>query len=135
MNTMFQTKAGIRWMWKVHNGVTKTENDYILTNRPDIVTDVTVINQVNIDSDHRIAISNVKLEVEVERKRFRTTTQRMQQDQHQERSTTEIHHIAHAVYGSTRKHIPKSDLEFQRPEDRQGISQSYSRYRRHTHMR
>ena len=30
------------------NGVTKTEIDYILTNRPDIVTYVTVINKVNI---------------------------------------------------------------------------------------
>ena len=49
------------------NGVTKTEIDYILTNRPDIVTDVTVINQVNIGSDHRMAMSNIKLDVEVER--------------------------------------------------------------------
>ena len=32
------------------NGVTKTEIDYILTDRPDIVTDITVINQVNIAS-------------------------------------------------------------------------------------
>ena len=63
MNTMFQTKAGIRWMWKVYKGVTKAETDYILTNRPDIVPDLTVINQVNIDSDHRLIMSNVKLEV------------------------------------------------------------------------
>ena len=49
-------------------GVTKTKIDYILTNRPYIVTDVTVISQVNIGSDHRLVMSNIKLDVEVERK-------------------------------------------------------------------
>ena len=56
---------GRRWAWKIPNGVTKTEIDYILTNRPDIITDVTVINQVNIGSDHRLVMSNIKLDVEV----------------------------------------------------------------------
>ena len=65
---MFQKKAGRRWTWKSPNGVTKTEIDYILTNRPDIVTDVTVINQVNIGSDHRLVMSNIKPDVDVERK-------------------------------------------------------------------
>ena len=51
MNTMFQKKSG----WKRRNGVTKTEIDYILTNRPDIVRDVTI-----------------KLNVEVERKTVMT---------------------------------------------------------------
>ena len=54
-------------MWKNPNDVTKTKIDYILTNRPDIVTDVTVINQVNIGSDHRLDMSNIKLDVAVER--------------------------------------------------------------------
>ena len=34
----------------------------------DIITDVTVINQVNIGSDHRMFMSNIKLDVDVERK-------------------------------------------------------------------
>ena len=46
MNTMLQKTAGRGWTWTSRNGVTKIEIDYILTNRPDIVTDVTVINQV-----------------------------------------------------------------------------------------
>ena len=50
------------------NCVTTTEIDYILTNRPDIVTDVQIINQVNIGSDHRLVMSNNKLDVELERK-------------------------------------------------------------------
>ena len=54
------------------NGVTKTELDYILTNRPDIVTDVTVINQVNIGSDDIMVLSNIKLDVEVEKDKMMT---------------------------------------------------------------
>ena len=71
MNIMFQKKAGRRRTWKSPNGVTKTEIDYILINRPDIVTDVTVINQFNIGSDHRVVMGNIKLDVEVERKTLR----------------------------------------------------------------
>ena len=55
---MFQKKAGMRWTWKSPNGVTKTEIDYTLTNI--------------IGSDHRLAMSNIKLEVEVERKTLMT---------------------------------------------------------------
>ena len=40
--------------------------------RPDIVTDVTIINKVNIESDHRLVMSNIKLDIEVERKTFIT---------------------------------------------------------------
>ena len=61
-------KAGRRWTWKSPNGVTKTEIDYMLTNRPNIVTEVTVINRVNIGSDYRLAMHNIKLDVEMERK-------------------------------------------------------------------
>ena len=62
MNSMFQ-KIARRWKWKSPNDVTKAEIDYILTNRWDVVTDVTVINQVNIGSDHRKVVSNIKLDV------------------------------------------------------------------------
>ena len=55
MNTTIQKKA------------MKDEIDYILTNRPDIITYVTVINQVNTGSAHRTAMSNIKLDVEEER--------------------------------------------------------------------
>ena len=43
------------------------------------------------------------------------------QDQHQERLTTGIYHIAQAVYGSTQKYIPTTDLGNQRLEDRRKI--------------
>ena len=54
------------------NGVSKTEIDYILTNRPDIVTYVTVVNHVNNGRDHRLIVGNIKLDVEVERKQMMT---------------------------------------------------------------
>ena len=59
-------------MWRSPNGVRKTEIDYILTRRQDIVIDVTVIKQVNIGSDHRLVMSNIKLDVEVDRNEFIT---------------------------------------------------------------
>ena len=57
------------------NGGTKTEIDYNLTNRPDIVTAVTVIKHVNIGSDHRLDVFNIKLAIQVERKRLMTKRQ------------------------------------------------------------
>ena len=70
MNTKFQKKAGRRWTWKSPDGATKTETDYILINKPDIVTDVKVINQVNIRSNHRmVMVMVIKLDVEVEKKK------------------------------------------------------------------
>ena len=53
MTTQFQKKAGRRWPWRSPDGNTKNEIDYIMTGKPSTVTDVTVINRVNIGSDHR----------------------------------------------------------------------------------
>ena len=50
----------------------KTEIDYIITNRPVFVTNVTVINPVIIGLAHRMVMSNLKLDVEVERKTLMT---------------------------------------------------------------
>ena len=61
-NTMFQKKARGRWSWKSPKGVTKIEIGHILTTMPDIITDVTVINHVNIGSDHRLVVNNIKLD-------------------------------------------------------------------------
>ena len=69
---MSQKKAGRRWTWKSPNGVTKADIYYILTNRSGIITDVTVISQVSIGSDHRVVMSNIKLDVEVKRKTLMT---------------------------------------------------------------
>ena len=56
------------YTWKSPNGVKRI--DYILTNRPDIVANVTVINQDTIGSDHSMDMSNIKLDVQVKRKKL-----------------------------------------------------------------
>ena len=45
MNTQFQKKAGRRWTWRSPDGNTKHEVDYIMTDKPSMVTDVTMINR------------------------------------------------------------------------------------------
>ena len=80
---MFQKKSGRRWTWISPNCVTKSGIDYILTNRPDVVTNLTVINQVNVGSDHIMAMSNIKLDVLVEIKEATKSichTQRIKED-------------------------------------------------------
>ena len=58
MNTNFQKKAGRRWIWRSLDGHTKNEIDYIMTDKPSMVTDVTVINRINIGSDQRRKLLN-----------------------------------------------------------------------------
>lgn len=70
MNTMFQKKAKRRWTWRSPDGTTKNEIDYILTNKPDTITDVTVLNRVNIGSDHRMLMSSVRLDTKQERRKL-----------------------------------------------------------------
>jgi len=48
-----------------------TEIEYI-TNRPCLATDVTVIIHVNMGSDHRIVMSNTKLDKVMETKKLKT---------------------------------------------------------------
>ena len=50
MNTQFQKKAGRRWTWRSPDGNTKNEIDCIITDKPSMITDVTVINRVNIST-------------------------------------------------------------------------------------
>ena len=52
MNSAFQKRAGRKWTWRSPNEETKNEIDFIITDNFNIVKDVTVINKVNIGSDH-----------------------------------------------------------------------------------
>ena len=51
-------------------GNTKSEIDYIMTDKPSMVTDVTVINRVNIGSDHRMVMASITLNTRAERRKF-----------------------------------------------------------------
>ena len=72
MNTQFQKKAGRRWTWRSPDGNTKNEIDYIMTDKPSMVTDVTVINRVNIGSDHRMVMgsASITLNTRAERRKL-----------------------------------------------------------------
>ena len=70
MNTQFQKKAGRRWTWRRPDGNTKNEIDYIMTDKPSKVTDVTVINRVNIGSDHRMVMGSITLNTRAERRKL-----------------------------------------------------------------
>ena len=70
MNTQFQKKAGRRWTWRSPDGNTKNEIDYIMTDKPSMVTDVIVINRVNIGSDHRMVMGSITLNPRAERRKL-----------------------------------------------------------------
>ena len=52
------------------DGNTKNEIDYIMTDKPSMVTDVTGINRVNIGSDHRMVMGSITLNTRAERRKF-----------------------------------------------------------------
>ena len=61
MNTQFQKKAERRWTWRSPHGHIKNEIYYTMTDKLSMVTDVTVINRINIGSDHRMVMGSVTL--------------------------------------------------------------------------
>ena len=69
MNTQFQKKSG-RWTWRSPDGHTKNDIDYIVIDKPSMVTDVTVINRVNSGSDHRMAMGSITLNTRAERRKL-----------------------------------------------------------------
>ena len=80
MNTQFQKKAGRRWTWRSPDGNIKNEIDYIMTDKPSMVTDVTVINRVNIGSDHRMVMGSITLNTRVERRKLLNKNKRTRVD-------------------------------------------------------
>ena len=80
MNTPFQKKAGRRWTWRSPDGNTKNEIDYIMTDKPSMVTDVTVLNRVNIGSDHRMVMGSITLNTRAERRKLLNKNTRIRVD-------------------------------------------------------
>ena len=68
--TQFQKKAGRRWTWRSPDGHTRNEIDYIMTDKPSMVTDVTVINRVNIGSDHMVVMGSITINTIAERRKL-----------------------------------------------------------------
>ena len=70
MNTQFQKKAGRRWTWRSPDGNTKNEIDNIMTDKPSMITDVTVLNRINIGRDHRMVMGSTTLNTRAERRKL-----------------------------------------------------------------
>ena len=70
MNTQFQKKAGRRWTWRSPDRHTINEIDYIMTDKPSMVTDVTVVKRVNIRSDHSMVMGSFTLNTRAERRKL-----------------------------------------------------------------
>ena len=70
MNTQLQKKAGMRWTWRSPDGHTRNEIDYIMTDKTIMVTDVAVINRINIGSDHIMVMGSITLNTRAERRKI-----------------------------------------------------------------
>ncbi|XP_072033242.1 uncharacterized protein [Amphiura filiformis] len=70
MNTFFKKSASRRWTWRSPNGKTKNEIDFILTNKPNTIHDVKVLNKVNTGSDHRMLLCKMKIDTRLERQKL-----------------------------------------------------------------
>ena len=70
MNTQFQKKVGRRWTWRSPDGNSKNGIDCIMTGKPSMVTDVTVINRVNTGSDHSMVMGFITLNTRAERRKL-----------------------------------------------------------------
>ena len=70
MNTQFQKKAERRWTRRSPGGHTKKEIDYLMTDKLSMVTDVTVINRINIGSDHMKIMGSITPNTRAERRQL-----------------------------------------------------------------
>ena len=122
MNTQFQKKAGRRWTWRSPDGNTKNEIDYIMSDKPSMVTDVTVINRVNIGSDHRMVMGSITLNTRAERRKNKNMTEMIQQSalsiakQTKKQKTPKISSPARALMKKRREIIenktPRDHIEY-----------------------
>ena len=67
MNTFFKKAPTRRWTWISPNGATKNEIDFIISDKPHIFTDVSVVNSLNTGSDHRLVRASLTINTKLER--------------------------------------------------------------------
>ena len=69
-NTFFKKKSSKRSAWRSPNDTTKKEIDYFLTDTLGKVKDKSVLNQVNIGSEHRFLRCTLRIDTKKERTRM-----------------------------------------------------------------
>ena len=70
INTFFNKRTHRRWTLISPNGVTRNEIDYILTDKQQTFTDVSVINSFKTGSDHRMIRGSMAINTRQERARL-----------------------------------------------------------------
>ena len=80
MNTFFKKQLNRQWTWTSPNGAMKNEIDYIMTDRPDIFLDISVINSLNTGSDHRMVRGQARIDTRHERANMVTQPKRVDTD-------------------------------------------------------
>lgn len=70
MNTFFKKAEHRKWTWISPDGRTKNEIDFIITDKKQTVTDVTVLNSLSVGSDHRMVRAKILLNLRTERKKL-----------------------------------------------------------------
>ena len=67
INTLYKKQTNRRWTWVSPNGETKNEIDYILSNKPSLFTNASVINQFNTENGHRLLRAKLTINVKLVR--------------------------------------------------------------------
>ena len=67
VNTLFKKHCNRCWTWISPNGETKYEIDYILTDKHDIFSDLSVLSSINTGSDHRKVWGRPQINTRLER--------------------------------------------------------------------
>lgn len=70
LNTFFKKPEQRKWTWKSPDGKTKNEIDYILSNSRNICTDVSILNQFDTGSDHRLVRASFRFNLKTERSKL-----------------------------------------------------------------
>lgn len=54
MNSFYKKKKSKKWTWTSPNGLHRNEIDYIMTNKPRVFKDLSIIHNLNFNSDHKM---------------------------------------------------------------------------------
>ena len=60
----------MRWTWRSPDGRITNEIEYMMTDKPSMVTDVTVVNRINTIRDHRMVMGSVTLNIRAESRKL-----------------------------------------------------------------
>ncbi|XP_069985524.1 craniofacial development protein 2-like [Penaeus vannamei] len=68
-NTFFKKRDGRRWTWESPDRKTQNEIDFIVTDKLNIIKDISTMNKIDVGSDHRFLKATVELDAKLERKK------------------------------------------------------------------